>query len=160
MNEMNIRGIKFNALNFVCAKCTARGGVEILIRFDQLSQLSLPLPYTHTHCHSWVSHGSTHILWCLLGLTSKLWMLISPFLCHTGNTLELHCNGPFSLSLSLQAKVAETSFLPGAPSNQCGRYRFGVSSPCSIYLYILVLMVVVNIKTITVNGGGPQAEYC
>ena len=51
MIEINIRGLKFNAFNFVCTKCAAGGGVEILIKFDQLSQLSSALPPLHTLTH-------------------------------------------------------------------------------------------------------------
>ena len=42
------------------------------------------------------------------------------------NALGLFSDGPFSLFL-------QTSFLPGASSIQSGRYRLGVSSPCSLY---------------------------
>ena len=67
MVKINIRAIQFNASNFVFSKACmtasivksvttkkcAAGGVcvEILIKCDQLSQLSPALPHTHTVTH-------------------------------------------------------------------------------------------------------------
>ena len=79
-------------VNSVMIQKSVAAGVEILIK-SQLQHCSAEHISSLKHYHLSGSCGSTHTVWCLSGLTGKLWMLISAFLSNAWITF-----GPLSLS--------------------------------------------------------------